>query len=369
LDAYRELNAKKLFWVSLIISGLIMLAIAAIGIHPSGFSVLWFKFEMWETIKSTEMLEMLRKEFYEKAFNLVGVTIWLTWASIILAIVSTSSMFPDLMSSGSIDTLLSKPISRFRLFMTKYCFGLGFVALQVLVFTIAGFLVIGFRASHWEPRIFLAVPIVVIFFSYLYAICTLVGVFTRSTLAAMLVTITLWFGLFAVNFTDDIFMEEQATAAVDIDHFSKALDYSQTLSDEPDEISGFSEREEYLMEWGSDIERQIERYQVQYDLWGKWRRYAMLVKTPLPKTGETRRLLTRALTPSEELPEDEFDPAKGRYQSYDMFGMGANETATATMTVKLRREQRPIWWVIITSLLFEVAVVGLAAWKFCRRDF
>lgn len=402
LDAYRELNAKKLFWVTLILSALVMLGIAAIGLHETGFSVLWFEFDLWEDGElSGEMLDEARAAFYKEIFNVVGITIWLTWAAIILAIISTAGLFPDMMSSGSIDTLLSKPISRLRLFLTKYCLGLGFVALQVLVFSIAGFLVIGFRAGDWEPRIFLAVPIVVVFFSYLYAICTLVGVYTRSMLAALLVTIGLWFGLFAVNFTDDRFLEYQAEASVNINHYNQALDYAKTLSDEPpandDENaggdggdggdggeggdldtepifaigggSGDSEREEFEWMYGGDIEGSIERFQREYDLWGRWRWYSFLAKTPLPKTGETRRLLGRALTPTDELEEVEFDPAKGPYQSTGFMGVSVVDAAKGVEMVKLRRDQRSTWWIILTSLMFEFVVVGLAAWKFCRRDF
>jgi hypothetical protein len=31
--------------------------------------------------------------------------------------------------------------------------------------------------------------------------------------------------------------------------------------------------------------------------------------------------------------------------------------------------QRSIWWIVGTSLLFEAAVLGLAAWSFSRRDY
>ncbi|MFI4860559.1 MAG: ABC transporter permease [Phycisphaerales bacterium JB063] len=369
LDAYRELNAKKMFWISLIISALIMLAIAALGVHERGVSILWFEIDLWEPGELGMSIDQFRPEFYESIFSFVGITVWLTWAAIILAIVSTASMFPDLMSSGSIDTLLSKPIGRFRLFMTKYLLGLGFVALQVLVFSVAGFLVIGIRAGHWEPRIFLAVPIVLAFFSYLYAISTLVGVYTRSTLAAILVTIIVWFGLFAVNYTDTILLQQQASAEVDLEQHQMGLDYAMTLSDAPDEGRGGSERERYLRRWGVDLQPEIDRYTRSSERWSRWRWYIKLVKTPLPKTGETRALLGRALTPSEDIPEYEFDPADGPNQSIGFMGIDGNAEAIALMTEKLQREQRPVWWVVITSLLFEVVVVGLAAWKFCRRDF
>ena len=101
--------------------------------------------------------------------------VYLTWVAAVLALISTSSMFPDFLTGGSIDLYLSKPIGRVRLFFTKYVSGLMFVALQVSVFAVGSFLVLGWRGHSWEPSLFLAIPIVVIFFSYLYGICVLLG--------------------------------------------------------------------------------------------------------------------------------------------------------------------------------------------------
>ena len=74
-----------------------------------------------------------------------------------------------------------------------------FAALQVTIFTAACFLVIGLRGGVWEPGLFLAVPIVVCFFSYLFSVCVFLGVATRSTIAALLLTLLFWFGIWAVG--------------------------------------------------------------------------------------------------------------------------------------------------------------------------
>src|SRR5258705_12779130 len=86
-----------------------------------------------------------------------------------------ASIFPDFTAGGSVDLYLSRPISRLRLFLTKYATGLLFVALQVAVFASACFLVIGIRGGAWEPRIFLSIPLVVLVFSLLFCICVLLG--------------------------------------------------------------------------------------------------------------------------------------------------------------------------------------------------
>ena len=40
LDAYRELNARKLFWITLVISGVVVLAFALIGINEQGLRII-----------------------------------------------------------------------------------------------------------------------------------------------------------------------------------------------------------------------------------------------------------------------------------------------------------------------------------------
>src|SRR4029077_12078354 len=102
---------------------------------------------------------MPRGDFYKLMFNTLGVGIWLSWIATVLALISTAGIFPDMLTGGSIDLYLSKPISRLRLFFTKYLSALLFVGLQVGLFTLASFLVLGIRGGTWLWGLFLAIPI------------------------------------------------------------------------------------------------------------------------------------------------------------------------------------------------------------------
>jgi len=137
--------------------------------------------------------------FYKQLFVSVGIGFWLSWLATILALISTAGIFPDLIGSGAIDLLVSKPIGRLRLFATEYLAGLLFVTLQVTLFGAASFLVIGLRGGAWEPGLLVAVPVVVCFFSYLFAVCVLLGVLTRSTVAALLLTFLFWFFVYGIG--------------------------------------------------------------------------------------------------------------------------------------------------------------------------
>lgn len=426
VDAYRELNAKKLFWITMVLSALIIVVIGAIGISDKGYTAFGWspEFLQDESLQylTEDQLNEARSIFYKEVFNLVGITIWLTWAAIILAIFSTAGIFPELMTSGAIDTLLTKPISRLRLFLTKYLLGLGFVALQVAVFAVSAFLIIGIRASDWDPTMFLAIPIVLLFFSYLYAICVLVGVLTRSTLLAVILTVVAWLGMFVINMVDSGMLEMQAKAVVDAEIAETRADYMQTLPPRPEpepepesesevqpetgpaedapapassqpeveadqspsaeDPSSVSEalsfddafdtryREGYEMRWGDEatLRQQAEQSREMAESIEKYRGYGYLVKTPLPKTGETRELMTRLLRDEQIFEEYEFDPAQEESEFFDPLFGGYNQLVAARK-FQLGQEQRPWTWIVFTSILFEIVVVGLAAWKFCRRDY
>ena len=45
LDGYRELNARKMFWVSIVISAVLVLAFALVGVEPKAITFLHWHFD------------------------------------------------------------------------------------------------------------------------------------------------------------------------------------------------------------------------------------------------------------------------------------------------------------------------------------
>src|ERR1041385_9255763 len=207
LDAYREFNAQKLFWITLALSALVAACFAMVGLDEQGFSIL-----IWHVPSTLNSTQINPAIFYKLAFLSLGIGFWLTWAATILGLVATAGIFPTFITGGSIDLVLSKPIGRVRLYLTKYASGLLFVTLQVTAFTAACFLIIGLRGGSWEPGLFLAVPIIVCFFSYLFCVCALLGLATRSTIPSLLLTILFWLCLFATNFADTLILQLRIAA-------------------------------------------------------------------------------------------------------------------------------------------------------------
>ncbi|MBM4108967.1 MAG: ABC transporter permease [Phycisphaerae bacterium] len=374
LDTYREFNSKRLFWISLAISGLIVAGLAALGVTKTGVTVL-----VWEIdLPFMDVMDLTPERFYKLLFTRFGVGFWLSWLGAILALVSTAGMIPDFIASGAVELTLSKPVSRTRLFLTKYACGLLFVALQVSVFTVASFLVIGIRGGVWEPGLFLAVPLVVVFFSYLFAICVLLGLLTRSTIASLLLTLLCWLFFFCLNAADVIVIQgremnliRQEMTAARIERMEKSTaEVIRRGREEPGEPDAPPTAEEIdrANPRLPEARATLERARTQQPRWETASRVIVTVKTAFPKTSETIQLIDRWVIEAaklEKLPGEE--PDAGAFQ----FGspMSPQEQRQLQSRIDDRLRGRTVWWVLGTSLGFEALVLGLACLVFVRRDF
>jgi len=325
LDAYRELNAKRLFWVSLGISFLVVVAYASIGFDANGTS-LFFGLSHIESdvVKEDSPIAAM---LYRSIFSSFIVSIWLAWIAAILALISTATIFPDFIAGGSIDLVLSKPIPRPLVFLYKYCFGLLFVFVQVLLFCLGVFLCVGWRVGEWNWMIFAAVPLVTFFFSLLYCVCVLLGVLTRSALAALLLTLLFWFSLFSINTAEGMLNQFRIMA----------------------QVSGDAEVEATLT---------------------KWHRPVRAVQYVLPKTGETIALLDRWLKKDTDV--NLIDLMNGNVEAMPdgtFRTTQRNDEAEAQIRLQEEYESRSQWYVLGTSAAFEVVVLALACFFFVRRDY
>lgn len=411
-DAYRSLNAKKMFWIVLFLSVFVAGSFACMGINERGVKIVFWQFD--HGLLNSGTIEPA--VFYKLLFKELAIEIWLAWLATILALVSTAGIFPDLINSESIHLLVSKPIGRLRLFLTQYAAGLLFVTLQVTLFTLVCFLVIGLRGGAWEPGLFVAVPVVVCFFSYLFCICVLLGLVTRSTLAALLLTLLFWFLTFGVGVTENVLLaarsherhgnappgavqmqptDDQKTpaeraknpvpasrAATEADtptgDDSSALKrgsrvpravgrallkaVAEPSAEDHKEGTGRTLRggREFNPAGNKHAQRPASspdaddekensaKLKLAYDV-------SYVLKTILPKTTETIGLLERSLYDMADI------PAGVLGQPYE------HQKAQREVLETLR--ERTVWWVVGTSLGFEALVLCCAGFIFCRRDY
>jgi len=203
VDSFRESRDRKIFWVMLGLSVLVAAAMFCFSFEPGKVNVL---FGMWvmETdyftgitgIKTDVIAALVVDGIMDTALGGMGV---------LLSIIATASFFPTFLDRGAIDVVLCKPMPRWELFLGRYLGGMVFIGVQAAIFVVLTFLVVGLRWGVWLPGYLLAIPLVVLLFSYLYCISALVAVVTRSTVAAVLLTMLAWMAFTGVQTVDDFF--------------------------------------------------------------------------------------------------------------------------------------------------------------------
>ena len=107
---------------------------------------------------------------------------------VFLGILVTASIVPDMLQPGSLHLLLSKPVSRTMLLLSKFLGGCAFVFLCVVQLIIGLYLIAGLRLDLWNARIMWCIPVSVFLFSVYFSVSMLAGLKWRSPILAIGVT-------------------------------------------------------------------------------------------------------------------------------------------------------------------------------------
>jgi hypothetical protein len=197
----------------------------------------------------------------------------------------------------------------------------------------------------------------VCFFSYLFSVSSLLGVVTRSTVAALLLTLLFWFFVWAVGTTENTLLMFKTMQKRGVDFAAvqaeanankqKTADKPKTLDtpEHPAEAQP-ADKSKTAAADDSNSSRALDiAHRVVYG-----------VKTVLPKTTETIAILERSLVQLAKLPQQPQGPQTKRMQA-------------AQLEFVEILHGRSIAWIVGTSLGFEVFVLFWAAVFFCRRDY
>ncbi len=105
---------------------------------------------------------------------LVGVV------AILAAILVTAPIIPQMFEPGSLNLLLSKPISRSLMFLAKFVGGCAFILVNVAYLITGLWLIAGMRFSIWNQGLLLCIPIFLFLFAIYYSVSALAGVVWRN---------------------------------------------------------------------------------------------------------------------------------------------------------------------------------------------
>lgn len=152
-----------------------------------------------------------------------------------LSIFSASGFIPSMLEKGSADLILSKPISRFELIIGKYIGGILMVCLNIAYLIISLWLLIGIKFGIWELDFLLTIFTITYAFATLYSLIILIGILTRSSILAMMISYIIFFILSPI-----LAARDTITLFVDSKVLSVILDVLYYLTPQTSELGELS---------------------------------------------------------------------------------------------------------------------------------
>ena len=163
---------------------------------------IWYGPWQWEDLS----FPVSHKEF--KTGTLQTVTFLFDWVlsvGLFIAILITANFIPETFLPGSLNLLMSKPVSRWGLLLAKFVGGCAFVSLCAVYLFAGVWLWLGIQMSIWDYSILWAIPLYILVFAIYYSVSTFVGVYSRNAILSIVVTILFWAACFLVGTTYNMF--------------------------------------------------------------------------------------------------------------------------------------------------------------------
>jgi hypothetical protein len=123
---------------------------------------------------------------------------------VFIAILVTAPTVPQTFEPGAIDLLLSKPVSRSLLFLTKFFGASTFIFLNSIYLIGGMWLIAGLRFDIWSGKLLLCIPVFLFLFVIYYSVSALTGVIWRNAIVCVCCTILFWAVCFSVGFAKRI---------------------------------------------------------------------------------------------------------------------------------------------------------------------
>lgn len=118
---------------------------------------------------------------------------------VIIAVLVTASVIPQMFDPGSLNLLLSKPISRSLLFLSKFFGGCAFILINASYLITGLWLILGMRFGIWDAKLLLTIPIYLFMFAIYYTVSALAGVIWRNAIVSVALSVLFWLVCFSVG--------------------------------------------------------------------------------------------------------------------------------------------------------------------------
>ncbi len=143
---------------------------------------------------------------FEPVFEQIVITVvavFLGFFGVFGSLLVTAGVIPKTFEPGEIALLLSKPVRRSWLFVTKFLGGCIFTSLYATVLVTGIWLLLGFRMGTWMHQLLWCIPVYVFLFMVYYSVSAVAGAVWRNTIVALVLVLLFWIGLQVVGVTEN----------------------------------------------------------------------------------------------------------------------------------------------------------------------
>lgn len=195
LDAYYQVLDNRVFRLLLVLAAILILPTLLIGAREEGLVILFgVKTIPWQTFldafgaPGVQVPDDFNKTFIAGFQDMVVQNLAGT-AGILFSIAATAFFIPRMLEKGSADVVFSRPIGRTTLLLTRYLSGVVFVALLSSALVLGMHFSLLLVSGYSDPAFLWNIPSLVYVFALVHSVSTLVAVLTRSSVAAILVSL------------------------------------------------------------------------------------------------------------------------------------------------------------------------------------
>lgn len=197
-DARQQVLDNKVFRLLIILTALPILGTFLVGFREDHISFLWG----YQVIEYDELLRTFggapRSNSAEinvtliQAVQEIFVTFFAGSLGMILCISATAFFTPRILEKGAADTLFSKPVSRGTILLSRYLAGLLFVSFISAVLVLGMYLGFLLVSGYNDPGFLWGALTLVYLYGMMHSFSMAIAVFTRSSTAAILLTLFLF---------------------------------------------------------------------------------------------------------------------------------------------------------------------------------
>lgn len=204
------------------------------SIYSADGEQLWIGYAGFKIGEPLSISKRQIDQFLEPIFLNVIINFGLAVVAVFVAVIVTSPMIPDTFRSGSLHLLLSKPISRVWLYLSKFFGGTVFVLFNITFVLIGLYLIAGIRFEIWNSGLLACIPLLMFVFVIFYCVSGLAGLLWGNAIVCVVAAMIFWLFCFATSSLHDV-MQPQ------VDIYQRI----SRLAPLGDQLTGISERGEF----------------------------------------------------------------------------------------------------------------------------